>query len=145
MSGLAGGAEAVVIPEVEVEPEELAARLRDSWDRGKPHAILVVAEGAPLGTTALLAYFEQNRARLGFQVRATILGHVQRGGMPGAFDRLLATRLGSAAADCLIRGEAGVLVGLRQGKIATTPLAEVAANKKALDLTPFELVRMMAI
>ena len=145
MAGLAGGAEAVVIPEVEVKPEELAASIRESWERGKPHAIVVVAEGARTNTTALLAYFKEHRERLGFQVRATTLGHVQRGGEPGAFDRLLATRLGSAAADCLIRGEAGVLVGLQQSKIATTPLAEVAANKKPLDLTPFELVRMMAI
>jgi len=81
---------------------------------------------------------------LGFELRVTILGHVQRGGAPGAFDRLLATRLGAAATEHLARGEHGVLVGLLKGEMAATPLAEVVANKKPLDLRLLELARVLA-
>lgn len=144
MTGLAGGAEAVVIPEVETDPEALAAELRDAYARGKAHAVVVVAEGARANAAALVAYFRTNRARLGFELRATILGHVQRGGVPTAFDRLLATRLGVEAVACLGRGEAGVLVGLIDGRPAATPLAEVAGRTKAPDLGLLDLVRLLA-
>ncbi len=143
-AGIAGGAEAVVIPEIETDPEMLAAELRAAYQRGKPHAVVVVAEGARFGAEALQKYFAEHRHRLGFELRATILGHVQRGGAPGAFDRLLATRLGAAAVDRLAAGEHGVLVGLRQGAIATTPHAEVVARKKELDLGLFDLARVLA-
>jgi 6-phosphofructokinase 1 len=144
MSAIAGGAEAVVLPEVETDPEELARELRQAYERGKAHALVVVAEGARHDAEELHAYFARHRERLGFELRTTRLGHVQRGGAPGAFDRLLATRLGAAATDCLARGEHGVLVGLLRGDVATTPLAEVAARKKPLDLRLLELARVLA-
>jgi 6-phosphofructokinase 1 len=143
VAGIAGGAEAVVIPEIETSPEELAGVLRASYDRGKAHAVVVVAEGCRHNAQWLAAYFREHRDSLGFELRATILGHVQRGGAPGAFDRFLATRLGAAAAERLARGEHGVLLGLRKGEIATTPLAEVVANKKPLDLSLFHLARVL--
>jgi 6-phosphofructokinase 1 len=74
----------------------------------------------------------------------TILGHVQRGGEPGAFDRLLATTLGAAATDLLVSGKHGILVGLMKGDIAATPLAEVVAKKKGLDLNLLELAKVLA-
>jgi 6-phosphofructokinase 1 len=89
-------------------------------------------------------YFAEHRARLGFELRATILGHVQRGASPGAFDRLLASRLGHAAALRLQRGEHGVLLGLVEGAIAATPLAEVAATKKRLDVSDLDMARRLA-
>jgi len=144
MSAIAGGAEAVVIPEVETDPEALADELRDSYRRGKSHALIVVAEGAKYNAEALLAYFQQHRERLGFDLRATTLGHVQRGGAPGAFDRLLATRLGAAAVDRLAQGEQGILMGLLRGEIAPTPLAEVATKKRSLDLGLLELAHVLA-
>jgi 6-phosphofructokinase 1 len=144
MSAIAGGAEAVVIPEVETDPEALATELRDSYKRGKSHALIVVAEGARYNAQGLLNYFEQHRERLGFELRATTLGHVQRGGAPGAFDRLLATRLGAAAVDHLDRGEHGILMGLLAGEIAATPLSDVASKKKPLDLRLLELGRILA-
>lgn len=143
-AGIAGGAEAVVIPEVETDPERLAAELRAGYERGKQHGIVVVAEGARWDADALSEFFRKNRDRLGFDVRATTLGHVQRGGAPTAFDRLLATRLGAAAVDCLARGAHGVLVGLRAGETATTPLAEVAVGSKPLEPRLFELARVLA-
>jgi 6-phosphofructokinase 1 len=143
-AAVAGGAEAAVIPEMEMDPETLAAELRAAYQRGKPHALVVVAEGAKYNAERLIHHFAEHRERLGFELRATTLGHVQRGGTPGAFDRLLATRLGAAAVDRLARGEKDVLVGLLRGQIAATPLAEVVATKKPLDLGLFELARMLA-
>jgi len=144
MFAIAGGAEAIIIPEVEADPEAVAEELRQAYRRGKPHGLVVVAEGAHYNAAGLARYFEQNRERLGFELRVTIIGHVQRGGAPGAFDRLLATRLGSAAIECLSRGEHGCLVGQLRGEITSTPLAEVVANKKALDVRLLELARVLA-
>jgi len=144
MASLSGGAEAVIIPEVETDPEALAHELRQSYERGKPHALVVVAEGARYNAEALSRYFREHSHRLGFDIRVTTLGHVQRGGAPGAFDRLLATRLGAAATDHLARGQTGVLVGLMKGEIGATPLAEVVASRKPLDLRLFELAKVLA-
>jgi 6-phosphofructokinase 1 len=144
MAGIAGGAEAIVIPEVETDPEALAAELRAAYERGKAHALVVVAEGAQYNAEGLARFFEEHRERLGFELRVTTLGHVQRGGAPDAFDRILATRLGAAATEHLARGAHGILVGLLKGEIAATPLAEVVANKKPLDLKLLELARVLA-
>jgi 6-phosphofructokinase len=116
MAGIAGGAEAIVIPEVETDPEQVVAELRSAYERGKAHGLVVVAEGARYNAAALVKHFEEHRARLGFELRATTLGHVQRGGAPGAFDRLLATRLGAAAVDLITQGRHGVLVGFLHGQ-----------------------------
>jgi 6-phosphofructokinase 1 len=143
MSGIAGGAEAAVIPEREIDPEEVADILRIAYERGKSHAIIVVAEGAAYNAEKLVAYFEKHRERLGFAVRATILGHVQRGGNPGAFDRILASRFGAKAVDCIVKKKFGVLVGLQKGELTTTDLDVVVKNKKILDLNMFELARIL--
>ncbi len=142
-SAIAGGAEAVVIPEREIDPEEVADTLRVAYSRGKSHAIIVVAEGATYNAEKLIAFFEKHRERLGFAVRATILGHVQRGGDPGAFDRILASRLGAKAVTCIAKKEYGVLVGLLKGEVTTTPLEVVVKNKKKIDLNLFELARVL--
>jgi 6-phosphofructokinase 1 len=144
IGGIAGGAEAIVIPERETDPEVLAAELRACYDRGKPHAIVVVAEGAHYNAERLARYFQKHRERLGFELRVTKLGHVQRGGSPGVFDRLLATQLGAAATEHLARGEHGLLVGLKKGAIVATPLTEVVTCKKSLDLHLLELERILA-
>ncbi|MGO9412721.1 MAG: 6-phosphofructokinase [Spirochaetia bacterium] len=143
MTAIAGGAEAVVIPEVKTDPEILAERIEAAYKKGKPHAIIVVAEGSEYNADKLAAYLTEHHERLGFDLRSTRLGHVQRGGNPGAFDRILASRLGAAATDQLERGEVGVLVGLIKGEIKPTPLSEVVANKKPLDLHLLELARSL--
>jgi len=142
MAGIAGGAEAVVIPEVPISPESVAEAIREAYSRGKPHAIVVVAEGAEYNAQRLAEYFQ--RENLGYELRVTVLGHVQRGGAPGAFDRLLGTRLGVGAVEALARGEQGVLVGQIKGEIVTTPLSEVAGKRKPLDPRLFELARVLA-
>jgi 6-phosphofructokinase 1 len=144
VAGVAGGAEAIVLPEVETDPETVASELRAAYERGKPHAIVVVAEGAKYNAEALSAYFKEHRERLGFELRVTTLGHVQRGGTPGAFDRLLATRFGAAAVGHLARGEQGLLVGLIKGEIAATPLTEIVGRRKKLDCHLFELAGVLA-
>jgi 6-phosphofructokinase 1 len=144
MAGIAGGAEAIVIPEVETDPEAVAAELRSAYERGKAHALVVVAEGAQYNAAALARYFQEHHDRLGFDLRVTTLGHVQRGGAPSAYDRLLATRLGAEAGERLARGEQGILVGLVKGELAATPLAEVVAHTKPLDQHLLELMRVLA-
>jgi 6-phosphofructokinase 1 len=144
MAGIAGGAEAVVIPEVECDPEDVASELREAYDRGKSHALVVVAEGAAYNGERLVGFFRQHQERLGFEPRLTVLGHVQRGGAPGASDRLLGTELGVAATERLARGEHGCLVGWLRGEVTATALAEVVTRKKALDPRLFELARVLA-
>ncbi|MBN9390898.1 MAG: 6-phosphofructokinase [Chloroflexi bacterium] len=144
MSAIAGGAEAVVIPEVKSDPENIAAELRSAYDRGKQHGLVVVAEGANYNAEGLVRYFREHRQRLGFELRAITLGHVQRGGAPTAFDRLLGTRFGAAATGYLAEGRYGVLAGLVKGEVGATPLAEVIANKKPLDFQLMELAKVLA-
>lgn len=144
MAGIAGGAEAVVIPEVETDPEVIAEEIRLAYQRGKPHAIIVVAEGAEYNAAALERYFEKHRERLGFDLRVTTLGHVQRGGEPSASDRILATRLGAAAVEQLLQDKFGVLVGWIKGEVATTPLADVVSRTKPLGLSLLKLANVLA-
>lgn len=145
MAGIAGGAEVVLIPEADMEPDQVAAEFRRAYERGKAHAIAVVAEGARTNAAALARHFTEHHDALGFDLRVTTLGHVQRGGAPGAFDRLLGTRLGAAAVDALARGEHGVLVGLVKGDVMSTPLAEVVATPKRLDPSLIALSRILAM
>lgn len=144
MLGITGGAEAVVIPEAEIEPDEVAAVMQRAFDRGKAHAMVVVAEGARNNATRLVPFFRLNRQRFGFELRATILGHVQRGGTPTHFDRLLATRLGTAAVERLAAGGHGVVVGLAGREIGATPFADVVGRTKAPDLALLEMARVLA-
>ncbi len=143
MAGIAGGAEGIVLPEIETDPEAIARIIVEAYKRKKAHAIIVVAEGAKYNAEGLAAYFQQHAERLGFDVRTTTLGHVQRGGIPGAFDRLLATRLAAAAIERLARGEHGILMGWVGGQVAATPLAEVVAGKKPLELSLLSLAEAL--
>jgi len=143
MGGIAGGAEMALIPEVETPLEAVAAGLEDAYIRGKAHCIIMVAEGYKPGTQAVVNYLEEHKDDLGFDVRVTVLGHVQRGGSPTAFDRLLATRLGCAAVYELNKGSRGVMVGLLGNEAAVTPLERVCNEKKVLDLSFYEMARVL--
>jgi 6-phosphofructokinase 1 len=143
MAGIAGGAEAIVIPEVPTTPEAIAAELRESYKRGKSHGIIVVAEGA-YDAEELVRYFKEHRETLGFELRATTLGHVQRGGAPGAFDRNLGTSLGAGATDALAEGRSGVLVGRCGGEVSFTPYSEVVTTKKPLNMKLVELAKVLS-
>jgi len=144
MSGIAGGAECIILPETEMDPHVLACELRAAYQRGKSHAIVVVAEGARYNAEGLTKYFKEHHDGTGFELRVTKLGHVQRGGTPGVFDRLLATRFGAAAVDHVARGNYGILIGLVHDEITATPLCEVAGKKKIPDLRLFKLAQILA-
>jgi len=145
MAGIAGGAEVIALPEHELLPADVAARLRDAYRRGKTHALAVIAEGAKCGVHELMEYYGQHRKLIGFDLRVTRLGHVVRGGIPSAADRVLATRLGAAAVETLANGRHGVLVGIIKGDVAVTPLADIAGRMRPADASLLELARVMAI
>lgn len=142
MSGMISGAEVTLIPEQAVGAEEVAASVRGAYERGKTHAIVVVAEGASLGANALKARLDGMNT--GFDFRVTILGHVQRGGSPSAWDRLMAARLGVTAVERLARGERGVMVGLKATTGIVTRLDEVSTRKREPDLEYYRMARMLA-
>jgi 6-phosphofructokinase 1 len=144
MAGIAGGAEAIVLPEEPLDAEALAHEIRRSYARGKSHAIVVVAEGARYNAAACVRYFGEHAERLGFELRVTRLGHIQRGGAPSTFDRLIATRLGAAASEQLQAGRSGVLLGFMQGAVAATALAEVTTSTKTFDAPLYRLARTLA-
>ena len=143
MAAIAGGAEYVLLPEIETDPEEIATVLTKSYEKGKSHAIIVVAEGAKYNALTLSNYFAKHKDRLGFDLRLTTLGHVQRGGNPNAADRILASKLGAAAVAQAIKGKFGVLMGEIKGEIVATPLAKVVETKKTLDPALIELQKIL--
>ncbi|MCL0052362.1 6-phosphofructokinase [Peptococcaceae bacterium] len=141
MAGLAGGAESIIIPEAPFDINEICEKLMRGVKRGKLHSMIVVAEGAASG-------FEIGRKIkeiTGADTKVTILGHIQRGGIPTAFDRMLAARLGAKAVDLLIAGEAGKAVGIRKEEIVGYDLQEIFDNKKQLDLEVLELANILSI
>ena len=142
-AGVAGGAEAIVLPEVDTDGDAVAAQLRAARERGKSHAIVVVAEGARCNADVLASHFREHRGRLGFELRVTKLGHVQRGGQPGVFDRLIATQLGAAAIDCLREGKHGIMLGIAHGNVTPTSLCSLADSKKALNMRLLELAQIL--
>ncbi len=145
VSSIAGGAELVLIPEVETTFEEICRTIEDAYIRGKAHCIIVVAEGWEPGTQELVRQLHkrQDQEELGFSVRVTQLGHVQRGGAASAFDRVLATRLGAAAARELSAGNSGNIVGWVKSAITLTPLEEAVAFQKTLSHELCELAEIM--
>ncbi len=142
MAGIVCGAEIVLLPEVSVSVEEVAAAVEDAYRRGKTHAIIIVAEGASIRTNDLARALDE--MDVGFKTRVTILGHIQRGGSPTAFDRLLAARMGTKAVEALIAGESDVMVGLQGREIVLVPLAEVVRRQRSANLEYYHMARTLA-
>ena len=146
---IGGGAEAVVLPEVELDAEALLEVIHGNYSRGKLSCIVVVAEGAhPGGARGLLEELDARGAGLrdlpGAGPRVTILGHIQRGGNPTARDRLLASRLACSATRAAIAGQGDRLFGIRGETVCSTPIADAVAEKKAIDPSLLELVNTLA-
>jgi len=137
--GIAGGAEVVLVPELSWELADIIEIIRHGYRRGKKSFLLVVAEGAAHG----IALAEQVEEATGYETRATVLGHVQRGGTPSAADRVLASQLGAYAVMNLKAGARGVLVGEQNECIVTTPLEEVWSKDKPLDPEMIKLVKVL--
>jgi 6-phosphofructokinase 1 len=143
MASILGGAEIVVTPEKPFTMEEIAQALEDAYVRGKSHAIAVLAEGAPYKATELQAFLDK-QSNVGFEVRVTILGHIQRGGSPTAFDRLLATRMGVKAVQVLLEGESGKMIGLNGRKMDLIPLEEAVSQLRPISESYFEMARFLS-
>jgi 6-phosphofructokinase 1 len=142
MAGVICGAEVVLIPERETALEEVAQAVKDAYARGKTHCIIIAAEGARHKAAEVAAHVDAQQ--VGFETRVTILGHVQRGGSPTAFDRMLATRMGVRALEALLANETSVMVGLRGREIVTVPLREVVSRPRQANLEYYEMARMLA-
>jgi 6-phosphofructokinase 1 len=142
IGGILGGAEMTIIPEKEIELSEIAARLEDAYLRGKNHAIAVIAEGAKHRITDVAKFLESHS--VGFEVRVTILGHIQRGGSPSAYDRLLATRMGVRAVECIRDGQSGVMVGLQGQEMVPVPIDEVTSRNRPADLSFYNLADILS-
>jgi 6-phosphofructokinase 1 len=142
MAGIVCGAEIVLIPEVPVTVEEVAAAVEDAYQRGKAHAIIVNAEGSNISTTDLAKAIDDRD--VGFKTRMTILGHIQRGGSPTAYDRLLASRMGLKAVEALLDGQSGVMTGLKGHGIDYIPLEEVVTKKRTANLEYYEITKVLA-
>src|ERR687890_2075070 len=131
MSAIAGGAEVVLVPEFEAKPQEIMRAFRRSWEQGKPHFIVVAAEGAPLSAEDIHKFI--NGTEGAFKSRLTVLGHVQRGGSPTAFDRLLASRMGTAAVTALSEAQSGIMIGLEGRRTRNIPLNGAVGQIRPLD------------
>jgi 6-phosphofructokinase 1 len=142
MAGIVCGAEMVLVPEVQITIEDVASAVEDAYRRGKTHAIIVVAEGANIRAVELARMLEE--MDVGFSTRVTILGHIQRGGTPTAFDRMLAARMGAAAVESLLEGRTDVMTALAGRAIELLPLADVIAKKHPADLEYYHMARMLA-
>jgi 6-phosphofructokinase 1 len=153
LAGIAGGADEILIPEVHVTMEEVCDNLMKRYRSGKKFSIVVIAEGVHRDTLGLPPVPEgmqdecghekfvgignilgkEIEKRLGVETRVTILGHIQRGGSPTAYDRILATRYGVAAMELVHTGEFGTMVALRGNEIISIPLEDAVANLKTVD------------
>ena len=151
-AGIAGGAAEILIPEEDFDIDAISRRLQGRHDRGRYASLVVVAEGATPVEGSMEVQSEERDAfghvrlggianrvakgieeRTGFETRVTILGHVQRGGTPTAFDRILATRFGIAAIDAVHEGASGQMVALQAGQIVRVPLSDAVGTLKTVD------------
>ncbi|MHB9026951.1 MAG: 6-phosphofructokinase [Armatimonadota bacterium] len=137
--GIAGGAEVVLLPEMSWKIEDVTETIQAGYRRGKKSYLIVIAEGAGSGESLA----RQVEASTGHETRATVLGHVQRGGSPSAKDRTLASMLAHFAVRYLTSGMHGVLVGEQQHQVTTTPLEEIATLQKPLDPELLQLVQVL--
>lgn len=143
-TGIAGGAELVISPENPVNIDELLSIMARIHERGKPHFIVVIAEGASPNAHELVEALHCS-GHPGFEARLTVLGHVQRGGTPSAYDRILASRLGDAAVKALIEGQSGVMIGMMNGKTISTHLEKVLAKERPVDEDMLSLIDTISL
>ena len=139
-SGMAVGAEAIIIPEIPVNYEEIADKIWRERKRGKINCIIVVAEGASSAYT-VARHVEH---RIGYETRITILGHIQRGGSPTAFDRVLASRMGYASIKALEESEAGTMIALQGGRMVRVSLEKILSQKKTIDMELVEMAKILS-
>lgn len=142
MAGIVCGAEMVLIPEVPVTMEEVVETLASAYRRDKTYLIVVIAEGASVRTVDLVKVLNERHHDI--ETRYTILGHIQRGGSPTAFDRMLAARMGTKAVEALIAGQTDVMTGLHGRLIELVPLEDVTSKKRPISMEYYTMARRLA-
>lgn len=134
-AGIAGGAESIIVPEIEFSIDEICRKLLQGKSRGKLHNIIVLAEGAGDG----IKLEAEIRSKVDMEVRTTILGYIQRGGNATAIDRLLASRMGARAVELLIEGKGGRVVGIKENKIIDMEIHDALAVKRVFQKDLYDL------
>ncbi|MBK7455898.1 MAG: 6-phosphofructokinase [Anaerolineales bacterium] len=142
MAAIVCGAEVALIPEVTITADEVAMAVEQAYKRGKTHAIIINAEGSNISTTELAARIDD--LDVGFKTRMTILGHIQRGGSPTAYDRLLASRMGVKAVEALMDDKHGVMAGLKGKGVEFIPLVDVITNKRKVNMEYYRMAKVLA-
>jgi len=140
-SGLAGGAESILVPEIEPDFDEVVDRLKRGMSRGKRHSIIIVAEGVDSAYNVS----KEIETRIGFDTRVTVLGHIQRGGSPTALDRVIASKMGASAVKLLLQGESNLMTGIVGTKLITLSLDEAVTTEKTIDLNAYNLAGILSI
>ncbi len=140
-AGMAGGAETVIIPELPFDMDEICRKLISGKNRGKSHNIILVAEG--VGKPFEIA--QEIEKKVGIDTRVTIMGHLQRGGIPSAFDRILASRFGYHAVMTLVEGRSGRVVGIGSNSVFDMDIDEAIATRKEIDMKLVEITNMLSI
>lgn len=140
-AGLAGGAETVIVPEAPYSVDEVCDRLKTTQKRGKRHSIIVLAEG--VGNAQELG--KEIVKRTEADLRVTVLGHVQRGGSPSAFDRILASKMAARAVELLLEGKSARVVGIKDNKIIDMDIHEALSMKRDFDTDVYKLVKILSI
>jgi len=139
-AGLASGAEAILVPEVPFEVKEIALRMKENFQKGKRHGIVVVAEGVGSGDSIS----NEITAHSGIEPRVTVLGHIQRGGSPTHNDRILASQLGDFAVQKLMEGDSGKALGMIRGELTATEIEKVVTTKKGFNHELYQLAMRLA-
>ncbi len=143
-SALASGSEAAIIPEMETEVDQLAELINNGFRKSKNSAIVIVAENPVTGgATALAERVKKEFPQ--YDARVTILGHIQRGGSPTAFDRILALRMGEGAIEALMEGQRNVMIGIENGRIVYVPFSKAVKHHKEINRSKLDLVKILSI
>ncbi|MGB3368333.1 MAG: 6-phosphofructokinase [Acidaminobacteraceae bacterium] len=140
-SGLAGGAETIIIPEVGFESDDLCKKLMQGKNRGKRHSIIILAEG--VGKP--YEWAEEIKSKTGIDARVSVIGYLQRGGTPSAFDRILSSRFGARAVELLMEGKMGRAIGIKGNAIIDLDITEALSKKKTIDENIYELAGKLSI
>jgi len=141
-AGLAGGAESIIVPEVDFSIDEICRRLIQGRNRGKLHSIIILAEGVVENSYEFAKEIER---KSGAETRLTILGHIQRGGSPTAFDRILASCMGARAVELLMEGKKGRAVGIRRNQLYDIDIKEALSCEKKINQGMYELAKILSI
>ncbi|TLX77687.1 6-phosphofructokinase [Labilibacter sediminis] len=144
-SGIASGAEAILVPEIDTDFKQLYTFLEKGMNKDKSSSIVLVAEGEKISGGAIQVAEKVSKEYPDYDTRVTILGHIQRGGSPSAFDRVTASRLGVSAVEALIDDQKSIMVGLVNKEVVHVPFNQALKNKKKLNPALVELTEILSI